>query len=90
MTPELFFILTYPTYDPIWNSVNFPFNFLNFHSDALLCHLLFCPLLFLPIILTHSNQSIINATIIVVQSTPRASAIAISFLLFSNQQDEYQ
>ncbi len=50
MTPELFFILTYPTYDPTVNfpfnfpnSVNFPFIFLNFHSDALFCHLLFCP-----------------------------------------------
>ncbi len=56
MTLELFFILTYPTYDPTFNfpfnflnSVNFPFNFLNFHSDTLLCHVLF-----LPIILTHS------------------------------------
>ncbi len=46
MTPELFFILTHPTYDPTFyfpvnfqNSVNFPFNFLNFHSDALHCHL---------------------------------------------------
>ncbi len=37
MTPELFLIPTYPTYDP---TVNFPFNFLNFHSDALICHLL--------------------------------------------------
>jgi hypothetical protein len=46
MTPELFFMLTYPTYDP---TVNFPFNFLNFHSEALLCHLLF-----LIIILMHS------------------------------------
>jgi hypothetical protein len=46
MTLELFFTLTYPTYDP---TVNFPFNFLNFHSDALICHLLF-----LLIILTHS------------------------------------
>jgi hypothetical protein len=51
MTPDLFFILTYPTYDPtvnfpfnFLNSVNFPFNFLNFHSDALLCHLLFLPI----------------------------------------------
>ncbi len=50
MTPELFLILTYPTYDPTFNfpfnfqnSINFPFNFLNFHSDALLCHLLFLP-----------------------------------------------
>jgi hypothetical protein len=41
MTPGLFFILTYPTYDPIWSSVNFTLNFLNFHSDALLCHLIF-------------------------------------------------
>ncbi len=56
MTLELYFMLTYPTYDPTFNfplnflnSVNFPFNFLNFHSDALLCHLLF-----LPIILVHS------------------------------------
>jgi hypothetical protein len=46
MTLELFFTPTYPTYDP---TVNFPFNFLNFHSDALICHLLF-----LLIILTHS------------------------------------
>jgi hypothetical protein len=46
MTPELFFTPTYPSYDP---TVNFPFNFLNFLSDALLCHLLF-----LPIILMHS------------------------------------
>jgi hypothetical protein len=38
MTLELFFILTYPTYDP---TVNFSFNFLTFHSDALICHLLF-------------------------------------------------
>jgi hypothetical protein len=37
MTPELFFIPTYPTYDP---TVKFPLNFLNFHSYALLCHLL--------------------------------------------------
>jgi hypothetical protein len=57
MTPELFFILTHPTYDPtvnflfnFLNSVNFPFNFLNFHPDILLCHLLFSP-----IILTHAT-----------------------------------
>jgi hypothetical protein len=37
MTPELFFIPTYPTYYP---TVKFLFNFLNFHSYALLCHLL--------------------------------------------------
>ncbi len=42
MTPELVFILTYPTYNP---TVNFPFDFLNFHSDALLCHLLFSPII---------------------------------------------
>ena len=47
MTPELFFIPTYPTYDP---TVKFPLHFLNFHSDALICHLLF-----LLIILTHST-----------------------------------
>ncbi len=47
MTPELFLIPTYPTYHP---TVNFPFNFLNFHSDALICHLLF-----LLIILMHSH-----------------------------------
>ncbi len=46
MTPELFFTPTYSTYDP---TVNFPFNFLNLHSDALICNLLF-----LLIILTHS------------------------------------
>jgi hypothetical protein len=46
MTWGLFFTPTYPTYDP---KVNFPFNFLNFQSDALICHLLF-----LCIILVHS------------------------------------
>jgi hypothetical protein len=46
MTPDLFFTPTYPAYDP---TVNFPFNVLNFHSDALICYLLF-----LCIILTHS------------------------------------
>jgi hypothetical protein len=46
MTPKSFFSPTYPTHDP---TVNFPFNFLNFHSDTLICHLLF-----LCIILTHS------------------------------------
>ncbi len=56
MTTELFFILTHPTYDPTFyfpvnfqNSVNFPFNFLNFHFDTLYCHLFQ-----LHIILTHS------------------------------------
>jgi hypothetical protein len=46
MTPELFLILTHPSYDPTFhfpvnfrNSLNFPFNFLNFNSDALHCHL---------------------------------------------------
>jgi hypothetical protein len=43
MTPGLFFT---PTYDP---TVNFPFNFLKFHLDALICHLLFSRF-----ILTHS------------------------------------
>ncbi len=43
MTLGLFFT---STYDP---SVNSPFNFLNFHSDALICHLLF-----LHFILMHS------------------------------------
>ncbi len=43
MTPGLFFT---PTYDP---TVNFPFSFLNFHSDAIICHLLLSR-----IILTHS------------------------------------
>ncbi len=46
MTSGLFFKPTYPTYDP---TVIFSFNFLNFHSDALICHLLF-----LRIFLTHS------------------------------------
>jgi hypothetical protein len=46
MTLELFFTPTYPAYDP---TVNFPFNFLNFHSGALIRHLLF-----LLIILMHS------------------------------------
>ncbi len=42
MSPGLFFILTYPTYDPtfnfpfnFWNSVNFPFNFLRRSPSAL-------------------------------------------------------
>jgi hypothetical protein len=46
MTLELFFILTHPTYDSTFffpvnflNSVNFRFNFLNFHSEAFHCHL---------------------------------------------------
>jgi hypothetical protein len=43
MTPGLF---STPTYDP---TVNFPLNFLNFHSDALICHYLF-----LHFILIHS------------------------------------
>ncbi len=54
MTPELFFILTYPTYDPIQNSVNFPFNFLTFHSDVLLCHLLFLP----TVIFAHHSEAL--------------------------------
>ncbi len=51
MTPELFFVLTYPTYDP---TVNFPFNILNFQSDSLICHLIF-----LLIILMHSMPSVL-------------------------------
>ncbi len=43
MTPKLFFT---STYDP---TVNFPFDFLSFHSDALIYHLLF-----LHFILMHS------------------------------------
>ncbi len=66
MTPELFFILTYPTYDPIQNSFNFPFNFLNFHSDALLCHLLFSP----TVIFTHHSDALnCHLVFVVLQST---------------------
>ncbi len=73
MTLELFFILTYPTYDPtfnfpfnFWDSVNFPFNFLNFHSDALLCHLLFSP----TVIFTHQSDALnCHLFFVVLQST---------------------
>ncbi len=53
MTLGLFFTPIYPSYDPTGTS---PFNFLNFHSDTLIFHLLFfahhsdtliCHLLFL-------------------------------------------
>ncbi len=65
MTPELFFILPYPTYDPIRNSVNFPFNFLNFHSDACLCHLLFSPSV---IFAHHSDALNCHLVFVVLQS----------------------
>jgi hypothetical protein len=73
MIPELFFILTYPTYDPtfnfpsnFWNLVNFPFNFLNFYSDALLCHLLFLP----TVIFSHHSDALnCHLIFVVLQST---------------------
>ncbi len=70
MTPELFLILTYPTYDPtfnfpfnVWNSVNF---LLYFHSDALLCHLLFLPTV---IFAHHSDALKCHLVFVVLQST---------------------